>query len=123
MGRCQGQKVINHVVFTHKWFYAFMTRPKMRIKVVHMHHDIRIRGRIVGVQSTKQFVRHLLTLISFHFPYNFSQFQYHGGRNGQFIYTHVHKGLCQLRICSQLAADSRPFSRFVRILYDHLDHL
>lgn len=59
-----GQKVINHIMFTHKWFYAFMTRPKMRIKVARMHHDIRILGRIVGVQSTEQFVGRLLTLTS-----------------------------------------------------------
>ena len=30
--RCQGHKFINHVALAHKWFYAFMTRPKMRIK-------------------------------------------------------------------------------------------
>jgi len=30
--RCQGHKFINHVVLAHKWFYAFMTHPKMRIK-------------------------------------------------------------------------------------------
>ena len=62
--RCQGQKVINHVVLAHKWFYAFMTRPNMRIKVGRMPHDIRIWGRIVKVRSTKQFVRHLLTSTS-----------------------------------------------------------
>ena len=56
-----GSKVINHVVFAHKWFCDFMTRPNMRIKVGRMPHDIRIWGRIVGVRSTKQFVRHLLT--------------------------------------------------------------
>ena len=65
--RCQGQKVINHVVLAHKWFYAFMTRPNMRIKVGRMPHDIRIWGRIVKVRSTKQFVRHLLTSTSFRF--------------------------------------------------------
>ena len=64
LGRCQGQKVINHVVLAHKWFYAFMTRPNMRIKVGRMPHDIRIWGRIVEVRSTKQFVRHLLTTTS-----------------------------------------------------------
>ncbi len=31
-----------------------------------MPHDIRIWGRIVGVHSTKQFVRHLLTPTSFY---------------------------------------------------------
>ena len=41
-----------------------MTRPNMRIKVGRMPHDIRIWGRIVKVRSTKQFVRHLLILIS-----------------------------------------------------------
>ncbi len=29
--RCQGQKVINHDMLAYKWFYAFMTRPKMRV--------------------------------------------------------------------------------------------
>ena len=56
-----GSKVINHVVLAHKWFCDFITRPNMRIKVGRMPHDIRIWGRIVGVRSTKQFVRHLLT--------------------------------------------------------------
>ena len=31
------------------------------LSVGRMPHDIRIGGRIVGVRSTKQFVRHLLT--------------------------------------------------------------
>ncbi len=54
---------MNHVVLAHKWFYAFMTRPKMRIKVGRMPHDIRIWGRIVGAQRAEQSVRHLLTLL------------------------------------------------------------
>ena len=46
-----------------------MTHPGMRIKVVYLHHDIRIPGRIVGVQSTEQSVRHLLTLVSLNVQY------------------------------------------------------
>ena len=41
-----------------------MTRPDMSIKVERKLHDMRILGRIVEVRSTKQSVRHLLTLIS-----------------------------------------------------------
>ena len=37
-----------------------MTRPDMSIKVERQLHDMRILGRIVGVQSTEQFVWHLL---------------------------------------------------------------
>ena len=37
-----------------------MTRPDMSIKVERQLHDMRILGRIVGVRSTEQFVRHLL---------------------------------------------------------------
>ena len=60
-----GSKVINHDVLAHEWLYDLMTRPDMRIKVGHMSHDIRILGRIVGVHSTKQSVRHLLTPTSY----------------------------------------------------------
>ena len=42
-----------------------MTRPDMSIKVERKLHDMRILGRIVEVRSTKQSVRHLLTLISY----------------------------------------------------------
>ena len=44
-----------------------MTRPDMSIKVERKLHDMRILGRIVGVRSTEQSVRHLLTLTSFDF--------------------------------------------------------
>ena len=37
-----------------KWFYGLMTRPDMSIKVERKLHDMRILGRIVGVQSTEQ---------------------------------------------------------------------
>ncbi len=43
-----------------------MTRPDMSIKVERQLHDMRILGRIVGVRSTEQFVRHLLTPTSNH---------------------------------------------------------
>ena len=42
-----------------------MTCPDMSIKVERKLHDMRILGRIVKVRSTKQSVRHLLTLISY----------------------------------------------------------
>ena len=61
-----GSKVINHDALAHKWFYDWLTRPNMRIKVGRMSHDIRILGRIVGVRSTEQSVWHLLTPTSFH---------------------------------------------------------
>ncbi len=51
--------------FAQEWFYGLMTRPDMSIKVERKLHDMRILGRIVGVRSTEQSVRHLLTLISF----------------------------------------------------------
>ena len=38
----------------------------MSIKVKRKLHDMRILGRIVGIRSTEQSVRHLLTLISFY---------------------------------------------------------
>ena len=37
-----------------EWFYGLMTRPDMSIKVERKLHDMRILGRIVGVQSTEQ---------------------------------------------------------------------
>ena len=37
-----------------------MTRHDMSIKVERKLHDMRISGRIVGVRSTEQSVRHLL---------------------------------------------------------------
>ena len=51
-----GSKVNNHVVLAHKCLYDLVTRPNMRIKVGRKPHDIRILGRIVGVQSTEQSV-------------------------------------------------------------------
>ena len=61
-----GSKAINHDALAQKWLYGLMTRPNMRIKVEHMLHDIRILGRIVGVQSTEQSVWHLLTSTSYY---------------------------------------------------------
>ena len=55
-----------------------MTRPDMSIKVERQLHDMRILGRIVGVRSTEQFVRHLLPPTSngaFMNIYNIDQFQ------------------------------------------------
>ena len=40
--------------------------PDMSIKVERQLHDMRILGRIVGVRSTEQFVRHLLPPTSFY---------------------------------------------------------
>ena len=57
-------KVINRDALAHERLYDLMPRPHMRIKVGCIPHDIRILGRIVGVQSTKQSVWHLLTLTS-----------------------------------------------------------
>lgn len=51
-----GSKVNKHVVLAHKCLYDLVTRPNMRIKVGRKPHDIRILGRIVGVQSTEQSV-------------------------------------------------------------------
>ena len=59
-----GSKAWNHDVLAQEWFYGLMTRPDMSIKVERKLHDMRILGRIVEVRSTKQSVRHLLTLIS-----------------------------------------------------------
>lgn len=49
-----GSKVNKHVVLAHKCLYDLVTRLNMRIKVGRKPHDIRILGRIVGVQSTEQ---------------------------------------------------------------------
>ncbi len=49
----------NHDVLAQEWLYGLMTRPDMSIKVERKLHDMRILGRIVGVRSTEQFVRHL----------------------------------------------------------------
>ena len=51
-----GSKVNKHIVLAHKCLYDLVTRPNMRIKVGRKPHDIRILGRIVGVQSTEQSV-------------------------------------------------------------------
>ena len=51
-----GSKVNKRVVLAHKCLYDLVTRPNMRIKVGRKPHDIRILGRIVGVQSTEQSV-------------------------------------------------------------------
>ena len=44
--------------------------PDMSIKVERQLHDMRILGRIVGVRSTEQFVRHLLTPTSYRIVYS-----------------------------------------------------
>ena len=49
-----GAKVKNHDVLAHEWFLNFMPRPNMSIKEERKHLDMRILGRIVGVQSTEQ---------------------------------------------------------------------
>ena len=51
-----GSKVNKHVVLAHKCLYDLVTRPDMSIKVGFSSHDMRIAGRIVGVQSTEQSV-------------------------------------------------------------------
>jgi hypothetical protein len=50
-----GSKVWNHDVLAHEWFIDLVTRPDMSIKVGYISHDMRIKGRIVGVRSTEQF--------------------------------------------------------------------
>ena len=51
-----GSKGLNPHELAHKCLYDLVTRPNMRIKVGRKPHDIRILGRIVGVQSTEQSV-------------------------------------------------------------------
>ena len=60
-----GSKAGNHDVPAQEWFYGLMALTDMSIKVERKLHDMRILGRIVEVRSTKQSVRHLLTLISY----------------------------------------------------------
>ena len=60
-----GSKVNKHVVLAHKCLYDLVTRPNMRIKVGRKPHDIRILGRIVGVQSTEQSVGIFSTYIKY----------------------------------------------------------
>ena len=59
-------KGLSPPVLAQEWFYGLMTRPDMSIKVERQLHDMRILGRIVGVRSTEQFVRHLLTPTSYY---------------------------------------------------------
>ena len=49
-----GSKVIDRVVLAHKWFYDFMTRPNIRMKMGCLSRDIQILGGIVGVHGTEQ---------------------------------------------------------------------
>ena len=77
-----GSKGLNPHELAHRWMKDLGTRPDMEqniqwmfvllrpkrsvdIKVERKLHDMQILGRIVEVRSTKQSVRHLLTLISY----------------------------------------------------------
>ena len=51
-----GAKGLKPHELAHKWLKDLGTRPDMSIKVERMLHDMRILGRIVGVQSTEQSV-------------------------------------------------------------------
>ena len=49
-----GSKGLNPHELAHKWVKDLGTRPNMSLKVGWPSHDMRIIGRIVGVQSTEQ---------------------------------------------------------------------
>ena len=49
-----GSKGLNPHELAHRWVKDLGTRPDMSIKVGCISHDMRILGRIVGVQSTEQ---------------------------------------------------------------------
>ena len=49
-----GAKGLKPHELAHKWLKDLGTRPDIRIKVGCQSHDMRILGRIVGVQSTEQ---------------------------------------------------------------------
>ena len=49
-----GAKSLNPHELAHKWMKDLEPRPNMSIKVGWQSHDMRMIGRIVGVQSTKQ---------------------------------------------------------------------
>ena len=51
-----GSKGLKPPVLAQRWENDLGTRPNMSIKVERMLHDMRILGRIVGVQRTKQSV-------------------------------------------------------------------
>ena len=51
-----GSKGLNPHELAHKWMKDLGTRPNMSLKVGWQSHDMRIIGRIVGVQSTEQSV-------------------------------------------------------------------
>ena len=51
-----GSKGLKPPVLAQRWGNDLGTRPNMSIKVERMLHDMRILGRIVGVQRTKQSV-------------------------------------------------------------------
>ena len=62
------------------------------------------------------------SLICSIFPDVFADFQHHGRSYGKFIYSHLHKCICQLQICAKFSADTGPFSTFVCIFHNHTDH-
>ena len=49
-----GSKGLNPHELAHRWVKDLGGRPDMSIKVGCISHDMRILGRIVGVQSTEQ---------------------------------------------------------------------
>lgn len=51
-----GSKGLNPHELAHKWMKDLGIRPNMSLKVGWQSHDMRIIGRIVGVQSTEQSV-------------------------------------------------------------------
>ena len=51
-----GAKGLNPHELACKWMKDLGTRPNMSLKVGWQSHDMRIIGRIVGVQSTEQSV-------------------------------------------------------------------
>ncbi len=51
-----GSKGLNPHELAHRWMKDLGTHPDMSIKVERKLHDMRILGRIVGVQRTEQSV-------------------------------------------------------------------
>ena len=51
-----GSKGLNPHELAHKWMKGLGIRPNMSLKVGWQSHDMRIIGRIVGVQRTEQSV-------------------------------------------------------------------
>ena len=54
MNMMPGSKGLNPHELAHRWVKDLGGRPDMSIKVGCISHDMRILGRIVGVQSTEQ---------------------------------------------------------------------